>query len=323
MWHGLLRVEKELTVIISASRRTDISAFYAEWMIHRLRAGFCTVPNPFSRSQVARISLLPSDVDAIVFWTRNPRPLMRYLSEIDGLGIPYYFQFTVLGLPRELDPKVPPLEITLRTFRELAQRLGPERVVWRYDPIVFSEKSPAEYHRERFTAIARKLAGFTNRVVVSIVDRYRKTERRMKALRDCGAGLIDCAPEALAGLMRHLAATAAANQMEIVSCAEEIDLTGHGIRPGRCIDHELIKQAFGKDVSAAKDPSQRPACGCVLSRDIGMYDSCLFGCQYCYATGSFERAAENYRRHDPRSPSLIGWHDPAQVQTVHGQWKQM
>ena len=231
------------------------------------------------------------------------------MSDIDGLGIPYYFQFTVLGLPRELDPKAPPLETALRTFRELSERLGPQRVIWRYDPIIFSEKSPAAYHRERFTAIARELAGFTDRVVVSIVDRYRKTERRMKALQDAGAGVTECPPEPFADLMRHLAATAAENQMEIVSCAEEVDLTSYGIRPGRCIDHELIKHAFGREVSAAKDPSQRKACGCVQSRDIGMYDSCLFGCQYCYATGSFQRAKENYRRHDPQSSSLLGWED--------------
>jgi hypothetical protein len=107
---------------------------------------------------------------------------------------------------------------------------------------------------------------------------------------------------------------AAANHMEIVSCAEEIDLTLYGIRPGRCVDHELIKQVFGREVSTAKDPSQRRACGCVLSRDIGMYDSCLFGCQYCYATGSLERAAENHRQHSPRSPSLIGWYDALKTQ---------
>ena len=296
-------------MIISASRRTDIPAFYSEWMLHRLRTGFCTVPNPFNRTQVARVSLLPSDVDVIVFWTRNPRPLMRYLSEVDSFGIPYYFQFTVLGLPRELESKAPPLETTLQTFRELSERLGPQRVIWRYDPIIFSKKTPAVYHRERFTTMARELAGFTNRVVVSIVDRYRKTERRMNALQDSGAGVTECPPETFADLMRHLAATAAENQMDIASCAEEIDLTPYGIRPGRCIDHDLIKQAFGREISTAKDPSQRRACGCVLSRDIGMYDSCLFGCQYCYATGSFERAKENYRRHDPRSPSLISWED--------------
>lgn len=292
-------------MIISASRRTDIPAFYAKWLMHRLRAGFCTVPNPFNANQVTRVSLLPADVEAIVFWTRNPRPLMRYLSEVDGLGIPYYFQFTILGLPRELEPQAPPLDHALRTFRELAERLGPQRVIWRYDPILFSVKSPAAYHRERFAEIAGELAGFTERVVVSIVDLYRKTERRMKALQDVGAGVTECPADAFADLMRALAAIATEHRLDIVSCAEELDLAAYGIRPGSCIDHELIKRALGRDVSAAKDPRQRRACGCVLSRDIGMYDSCLFGCQYCYATGNFLRAKENYRRHDPQSPSLL------------------
>jgi hypothetical protein len=296
-------------MIVSASRRTDIPAFYAEWMIRRLRAGFCTVPNPFHPRQVTRVSLLPSDVEAIIFWTRNPRPLMRHLPELDSFGIPYYFQFTALGLPRELDPKAPPLATALRTFRELSERLGPQRVIWRYDPIVFSEKTPAAYHREKFTVIARVLAGCTERVVVSIVDRYRKTERRMNALKEVGAGVTECPPDVFADLMRQLAATAAEHQMEIVSCAEELDLAPYGIRPGRCIDHELIQRAFGVEVSGAKDPSQRRACGCVLSRDIGMYNTCLFGCQYCYATGSFERAQENYERHNPQCSSLIGESD--------------
>lgn len=293
-------------MIISASRRTDIPAFYSEWLLNRLRAGFCTVPNPFNRTQLTRVSLLPADVAAIVFWTRNPRPLLRHLPELETYGIPYYFQFTILGLPREWEPKAPPLESALRTFRELADRVGPQRVIWRYDPLVFSQATSAAYHAERFAVLARELAGFTERAVVSIVDHYRKTQRRLQALEDAGAGVTECPPEDFATLMRHLADVAAENRMEIVSCAEDIDLSVYGIRPGRCIDHQLLGQLCGREFCAAKDPSQRRACGCVVSRDIGMYDSCLFGCQYCYATGSFQRAEENYRRHDPQAPSLIG-----------------
>ena len=137
-------------MIISASRRTDIPAFYSEWMLHRLKAGYCTVANPFNRNQVSRISLRPEDVDAIVFWTRNPRPLMRYIPELDSQGYRYYFQFTILGYPREIDPKSPTAAAAVQTFHELSERLGPTRVIWRYDPIVFTGLTPPAFHRENF-----------------------------------------------------------------------------------------------------------------------------------------------------------------------------
>lgn len=296
-------------MIVSASRRTDIPAFYSEWVMNRLRAGYCTVPNPFNRNQVSRISLLPSDVEAVVFWTRNPRPLMAHLDEIDSLGLRYYFQFTILGYPREIDPKAPPLHSALETLRELSEHVGPGRVVWRYDPIVFSKRTPPEYHRERFESIAGTLAGHTNRVVISVVDHYRKIEKRLRALEQIGAGFTECDTEQFARLMRDFVSVAHANSMDIVSCAEELELEQYGIRPGKCVDDEFIKGTFGIEVSGQKDPSQRKACGCVTSRDIGMYDSCVYGCQYCYATGSFERAAKNRNEHDPQSPSLIGWYE--------------
>ena len=292
-------------MIISASRRTDIPAFYADWMMNRIREGFCDVPNPFNRKQISHVSLLPSDVPAIVFWTRNPKPLMRHLGELDAMEQRYYFQFTILGYPREIDRKCPSLETAVQIFRELSDRVGPNRVVWRYDPIVLGEKTPPDYHKRRFARISDELAGYTHRVVVSIVDRYRKAEPRMRVLEKLGAGVAPCDPGNFGSLMRDLAATAGGNGMKITSCAEERDLAHHGILPGRCIDNALIAEAFELEVPPEKDRSQREACRCVASRDIGMYDSCLFGRAYCYATRNFERAAENYRKHDPQSPSLL------------------
>lgn len=212
--------------------------------------------------------------------------------------------------PREIDPKCPSLEAAVRAFRNLSDHVGPNRVVWRYDPIVFSERTPADYHKRRFAEIAGELKGRTDRAVVSIVDDYRKAEPRMKALEGKGAGITDCEADEFGILMRELAASATGRGMEITSCAEDLDLARHGIRPGKCVDDALIADAFGIDVSHKKDPSQRKACGCVVSRDIGMYNSCVFGCPYCYATQRFERAKVNYEEHAPESPSLIGWHEP-------------
>jgi hypothetical protein len=296
-------------MMISASRRTDIPAFYAEWMVRRLREGYCTVPNPFNRDQVSRISLRPEDVDAIVFWTRNPRPLMPYLDELDSRGYRYYFQFTILGYPREIDPRSPAAATAVEALGELAERLGPRRVIWRYDPIVFTGITPPAFHQENFQRLAESLRGHTRRVVVSIVDMYRKIESRLRKLDGTPAAVRPWDAGELGPLMRGLAGLAGENGMEIVSCAEEIDLRPFGILPGKCVDDRVIAEAFGINVPGSKDPAQRKACGCVVSRDIGMYESCLFGCQYCYATKSFDRAKANFDSHDPRSPSLLGWHE--------------
>ncbi len=301
-------------MIISASRRTDILAFYATWFMNRVRAGYCTVPNPFNRAQVSRISLLPQDVDVIVFWTRNPRPLLPALDELDARGYRYYFQYTILDNPRRIDARTPPVDAAIDAFQMLAARVGPARVIWRYDPIVLSSVTDATFHQERYAWIAAQLQGYTTRSVISILDLYRKAERRLRALSAHGVTFPDQTPDQIAGfdaMMRSLVATAARCGMEIVSCAEAIDLTGYGVRPGKCVDDELIERVFGLRIDLPKDPNQRAACGCVKSRDIGMYDSCLFGCQYCYATSSFARAADNHAAHDPRSPSLLGWYAAA------------
>jgi hypothetical protein len=299
-------------MIISASRRTDIPAFYANWFINRIRTGYCSVPNPFNPQQISHISLKPEDVDVIVFWTRNPRPLFPHLEELDRRGYRYYFQYTLLDNPRLIDPKAPSLPASLKTFRELAGRIGPERVIWRYDPIVFSEVTGAQFHQEAYGRIARALAGYTQRSVISIVDIYRKAGKRLRQLAQQGVKIIDYNGQPsrhFDELMRNLVRTATENRMQIFSCAETIDLQPYGVQPGKCVDDAYIKKVFDLDVTHGKDPSQREACGCVASRDIGMYESCLFGCQYCYATTSFERARANYDRHDPNSPSLLGKHE--------------
>ena len=294
-------------MIISASRRTDIPAFYAEWFMQRIRAGFCTVPNPFNAGQVSTVSLAPEDVDAIVFWTRFPRPLLPHLGELDDRGYRYYFQFTLLGYPRALETHRPDVGRTVVAFRDLAAHTGPERVIWRYDPILLSAELDATYHRRRFRELASALAGSTQRCVISLVDLYAKARRRLEQpghppLVDKETWVHDPAFE---DLMRSLADIAQRYGMEITSCAETVDLRPCGIRPGKCVDDDLLHQLFGLDILAKKDPSQRPQCGCVVSKDIGQYNTCLFGCQYCYATSSFDAARRRYARHDP-SASCLG-----------------
>ena len=296
-------------MIISASRRTDIPAFYANWFINRVYAGYCTVPNPFNKDQISRISLKPSDVEVIVFWTRNSKPLMRHLGELDGQGFCYYFQFTVMANPRVLDPKSPSIEESIRTFKELSDRIGPKRIIWRYDPIVLSNLTDQAFHREKFTTIAEELKGYTKRAVISIVDIYKSIATRMRRLESSGLRLLPTEGPQLSDLARSLFEIAGSCEMSLVSCAEELDLRPSGVIRGKCVDDELIAKEFGLTVTHKKDPYQRAACGCVISKDIGMYDTCPFNCVYCYATRSFAAVERNRARHDPKSPSLSGWHE--------------
>jgi hypothetical protein len=295
-------------MLISASRRTDIAAFYAPWLMQRLREGYCSVPNPFNARQVQRISLVPEEVEAIIFWTRHPRPLFPYLEEMDARGYRYYFQYTLLDYPPSLDQENPPVKVKIAAFQELANKIGPERVIWRYDPIVLSSATPEDFHLQAFSRLAAALEGSTQHVVVSLLTPYNKIQRRMLALEKQGVTLLPPAADGdprLGDFLRSLSEIALSRGMQITSCASEQDFSSFGILPGKCVDDELIQRLFGIDVSHTKDPGQRKACGCMVSKDIGMYDTCLYGCQYCYATTSFARARSNHARHKPSSPSLI------------------
>ena len=298
-------------MIISASRRTDIPAFYSEWFMNRIRAGYCTVPNPFNRNQISRVNLGPQDVDVIVFWTRNPRPLFRHLDELDRRGYRYYFQYTIMNNPRAIDPKSPSMEASIKTFRELADRVGTQRVIWRYDPIVLTEVTSPEFHASNHALIAEALTGATERNVISVVDIYKKAMKRLRDLRQQGVVVDDmkqnALPEAVGSMFEQLAMTASGSGMRIFSCAEELDLCHYGILPGKCVDDDYIARIFGLQLKVKKDSGQREECGCVASKDVGIYDTCLYGCQYCYATSSFDTAKRNHASdHFDDSPSLLG-----------------
>lgn len=243
-----------------------------------------------------------------MFWTRNPRPLFPYLQELDERGYRYYFQYSLINNPRTIDPKSPPLEAAVETFQELSRQVGASRVIWRYDPIVFTEITGPDFHQENFAHLSQTLQGCTRRSVISLMDIYAKAHKRLKQLGEQGAPVYQGDLQAepwFPGFVRGLVQTADQNKIEITSCAEPVDMQPYGVRPGKCIDDDWIRQVFGLGVTHQKDPSQWAACGCVQSRDIGMYDSCLYGCTYCYATTSFEKARSRYDSHDPGSPSMI------------------
>ncbi len=296
-------------MIISASRRTDIPAFYSKWFMNRIRAGYCLVPNPHNAKQVSRISLHPSDVEAIIFWSKNPAPLLPHLGELDKLGFHHYFQFSLNDYPRALEPNIPSFDDRIATFKDLSRLVGPLRVVWRYDPIIISNITPFEFHRERFAWIAEELKDVTHRVMVSIVDFYQKTECRLSQLEKEEGFSFDrdaLSSTGTASLLKDLADIAKKNNIEIFTCAEERDYSQIGVPPGRCIDNRLLMKIQSLNLEYKKDPYQRESCLCMVSKDIGINDTCIHGCPYCYSTTNYAVAQRRFNEHDPDSSILWG-----------------
>ena len=287
-------------MIISASRRTDIPAFYTDWYMNRLKSGYALVRNPFNPKQVTKIDLRSESVDGIVFWTKNPRPMIAKLDEMDKRGYDYYFQYTLTSFDHTLEPRVPGVQSSLKTFKELSRKIGPERVVWRYDPVLLTEKFTMEAHFKRFEFMANELKGFTEKCVISFIDMYKKSERNLK-----GVNLRPLDEDLIKKMARHFAEIAGEHSLSISSCAEEISLEECGIKPGKCIDDRLISRITGRGISLPKDKHQRRFCRCVVSREIGAYDTCLHGCRYCYANISPGTAVQNFKNHDPQSPFLL------------------
>jgi DNA repair photolyase len=296
-------------MIISASRRTDIPAFYSEWFMNRIRSGFLLTRNPFNTAQIKRVSLQKSDVDAIVFWSRNPEKLLPYLKELDERQFNYYFQFTITGYPRSIEKSVPNPYKAIETFQKLSEMIGSDKVIWRYDPILLSNIVDVNEHKRLFKKIANELRYKTKRVVISFADFYRKTERNLTGIIDLHYEDILNHKAELHGLLEYLVDVAAQNNMEILSCAEKLDFAAEGVKHGKCIDDELINRLFNLSIKSQKDPGQRKECGCVRSIDIGQYNTCAHQCSYCYATYSSSAVAKNRKLHNPQSPFLIGTAD--------------
>jgi len=275
-------------MIISASRRCDIPRFHFDWFFQRLELGYVDVTNPFNAAQVRRVSLKPEDVDFLVFWTRDPRPLLP--SQLDQF--PFYTMITLTGYPKILEPDVPPAVEIIQAMKAMSEKWGRKRVIWRYDPIFFSSLTDTAFHRRNFAELAASLSGYVERVIISVYDEYAGAKRRLSSLEKELKVLPHSAPDwsllpELKDLVAELARIAAEAGMETRSCAEAEDLSSLGVKPGACIDGELINELLGTKDSlsqiGSKDKNQRRNCRCVSSVDIGSYGSCKAGCVYCYA----------------------------------------
>jgi hypothetical protein len=289
-------------VIISASYKTDIPAFYGRWFMNRLRAGNCVMVNPYNRKP-RRVSLSPEDVDGIVFWTKNLRPFLKHLPEIRNRGFAFVVQYTITGYPRELERSVVHAQLSIEHMRRLAAEYGQRVGVWRYDTILFTSTTTRDYHRRQFEQLARQLEGLTDEVVVSFAQMYRKTKSNLDtAARQHGFEWNDPADDIKRALAAELAQMAKARGMRLSMCAQRHYLV-RGVADASCIDARRLSDILGRTVRAAKK-GNRKDCGCYAAVDIGEYDTCPHGCVYCYAVTNQASAKRHHKAHDPESESL-------------------
>lgn len=334
-------VEATAPVIISASRSTDIPAFYAKWFFNRLAKGYCAWYNPFNQQKMY-ISF--KNCKVIVFWTKNPKPILPYLHILDKMGIHYYFQVTLNDYVNEgFEPNVASVEERVETFKQLSQMIGKERVIWRFDPLIITSSISPRELLKRIWNVGNKLKGYTDKLVFSFIDvkAYRKVQNNLVkgttffTKEDVENAEANHAQriEIVEGLqkIRFIWEEQGWN-VEMATCAEDIDLESYGIEHNRCIDGELMKRIFSDDkelvyyfhtlkwperdmfgelppisqkTKNVKDSGQRKVCGCMVSKDIGMYNTCRHFCVYCYANTSKECVLKNALKHNDESESII------------------
>lgn len=291
-------------MIVSASYRTDIPAFYGRWFSNRLAAGFARVVNPYG-GPPGRVDLTPGAVDGFVFWTRNLAPFAAALEAVEARGTPFVAQFTVTAYPRALERSVIAWEDAAAQMRALRRRRGPRAAVWRYDPIVLSTLTPPDWHRATFARLAGTLRGVTDEVVVSFAQPYRKTARNLDAAaRAAGFSWHPAETAEKRALLAELAGIAAEHGMTLTLCTQPDLADVPGTAAARCVDAARLSDVAGAPV-AAKRKGNRPGCLCAESRDIGAYDTCPHGCVYCYAVSGRAAARARFQAHDPEGDFLF------------------
>lgn len=292
-------------MILSASRRTDIPAFYTEWFINKIRAGELLIRNPLFYHQVSKVELSPKVIECIIFWTRNAEPLIPYLKELDELGYKYYFQYTITGYSKEWETYNPTIKKKIETFRQLSKQIGKDKVIWRYDPIFLNKKDlSVDFHINQFEMIASQLYQYTTRCVISFLDVYKKIEKKISEYQIYSP--LDNEYE-LNILLTKISSISNKYNLSLETCSEDKELLKYGIKHGKCIDDSLIEKITNKKFKESKkDPNQRACCGCIESIDIGTYNTCMHGCHYCYATYNTSQTYKNYKEHSVNSLLLSG-----------------
>ena len=287
-------------MIISASRRTDIPAYYADWFFNRIREKFVYVRNPMNPHQISEVPLSPEVVDGMVFWTKNPLPMLGRLDELRDY--PYYFQFTLTPYSTDIEKNLPSKnEVLIPAFQKLSSMIGRQAVVWRYDPILLSPRYTMAYHIKYFRLLCDRLADYTEKCTISFLDLYRNIDRRISAL-----GITAPSSQQMDELAACFSEIAKQHGIYLDTCAEEVNLGRYGIRHASCIDRERLERIGNYTLDIGKDTGQRAACGCIASIDIGGYNTCKNGCVYCYANFNQILVENCCAGHHPDSPLLYG-----------------
>lgn len=291
-----------IKLIISASRRTDIPAFYAEWFMNRVRDEKVIIYNPYNKLG-QEISLSPEDVDVIVFWSKNYGPLLNKLDELKD-KYRLYFLFTITGLKGILEENVIDPNIALEQFINISSKFSPEHIQWRFDPIVLTNVTEADFYIKKFTEIAKKLYGYTHRCYISFANIYTKVLRNFEYLEKVrDIKLLDKNMIYKKEIAERLADIGEKYDIKLYSCCNDF-LISDRISKASCIDAEYLNRLFNINIKSSKSPT-RKQCGCYKSVDIGVYNTCPNGCYYCYANYNRELAVKNYNQHNPESMFLL------------------
>lgn len=295
-------------MIINTGGRTDTVQYYTDWLLRRFAEGYVLVRNPRFPEKVTRYELDPAVVDCVVFCSKNYAPILPRLHEITDRFNTYFF-YTITAYGRDMEPGVPDIDASIETLIELERIVGRERIVWRYDPVLLSERYTTEVHRRTFDSMARRLAPHVGRCVFSFVEPYRKLDRNMPEL-------LPLMEEERAYMAELLGGIARERGLRLQTCATREDYSDYGVERAGCVTLEALGAANGVTFRKLAHRGMREGCACMEMRDIGAYNSCPNGCRYCYANADARGAARTYHeQHDPASPLMLGHLRPGDVVT--------
>jgi hypothetical protein len=284
-------------MILQTGNRTDLPAFYSTWLANRIREGYVMVRNPFNPVSVTRYRIDPSVVDLIVFCTKNPAPMLEHMDLLRPFS--QYWFVTITPYGKDIEPHVPDKDLVIESFCRLCGHVGPDCMCWRYDPVFIDSSWTVQRHVEAFSAMCRKLEGYTHTCVISYIDLYEKVLRNFPEVRSVP---FDIQME----LTKTFVEIAAKHDMIIKPCGEDPRLATVGADCSGCMTQQTFEQAVGQNLILPPNPGNRKECACYITNDIGQYNTCGHLCRYCYANADRETVRRNTRLHDPSSPLLIG-----------------
>ena len=295
-------------MILNTGSRTDIPAFYSEWFMERMRQGFVMARNPFDPKRVIRYDLDPKTIDCIVFCTKDPSKMLKHIEELKDYHM--YWNVTITPYGKEIEENVPYKKDVMDSFIELSKKVGIDNIVWRYDPIFLNERYTLDYHLLIFEKMASYMKGYCNACIISFIDLYEKTKRNFPEAREVSF-------EDQCKLTEGFVKIGKKYGMVIRLCHEDKQLERYGADASGCLNKEILEKAIGEKLDVKPNIETRQGCNCLLGNDIGAYNSCMHFCKYCYANFDKKLVMENMKKHDQKSPLLIGNIQEDDVISVH------